>query len=735
MSNYQALIGFDVETLPFSQGFLRTPIVAGAFCIANRAEDTEVLLREDMENALRVMLLEGRCVGATIAFDMVRVMVSFPHLTPLIFQAYAEHRIHDVGINEGLNNLATVGDVSVDGSLPNLNELTVKYLGLDRADAKTNEKAWRVRYHELEGVPLALWPADALLYLKQDAWGARAVWQRQEHAPTEWLHTAAAFCYQLMTTEGLHVDRKLKRRLQRQVEKELSPTALPLLYEGENPIVFKAQPPVPHKLGHKIHVEGCPKKECPCPPKLLAAKPEKLNKKNGLVPLILKICSENHMEVPMTKGTEKGGWENQQVKTDEETIASLAGLDPCMGQYHKRCEKDKLRTSYFPAMEWPYGSKRTARKIYAGYEPLKETGRGSSRGVSKRNHKGCSCYEGIPCAKSTYASQNIQQADPRVRACYLPGPEGSDEWVYVVADFKAIDLVCLAQTVYKLFGKSELRDQLNKGYDPHAYLAAEIALVKVPWFRGTLAGKAPYAAFCALKKAPHEKGCKQKIDKSWVCRPNCKPGTYAKWRQLAKKVGLGFAGGMGINRFISLVAQDLHVKLTKAEAKFLKKLWFRVYPEMKRYLDWVVKQVDGNSSGDYNLCYTSPLGMKRTGCNYTKAANGNALQTPAAEGMKISMFLIARECYDWTRKSVLFGTRLAFNMHDELGGKTRRAEAAVMDARAKRWGQLMVKGQRVICPDVAVVADPFLTTRWVKDAKQKKNDLGQIVPWTWGVDE
>lgn len=754
------VVAFDTETHLFGQGRLAPPIVCGSISRHNSLKKTELYTRDDLFPVLRDLLRgDMPLVGQRISYDMICAMELWPELTSLIFAAYHDKRIHDTAIREGLINLASLGEIGPPmkpDSLPNLAELSMKYLNRDMSSVKKGELIWRTLFHELEGVPLSLYPADAAEYAKVDAWATRQVALAQTDSPVEWLHVAGHFCLDLMSKEGLTIDRKLTRKLRRKVEKELSPESLPLLYPckkecppkckdhgGKQALIIPALPPQPHSGGHKAHVEGCDRKACNCPVKLTAAQKEKVAKSVALVPLIMRVCAENNMEVPMTKPTESKAhvkfcqkdenckcplrYPNGQVKTDEETLALLSAFDPTIDQFHTRAEKNNLRTLFFPSMCWPYASSIVAKTLHAGFEPLKKTGRSGCRGNSKKAHR-----EG----RIFYASANVQQTDPRIRACYPPGKG----WVYGVADFKAVDLVCTAQTVYRLVGKSALRDQLNRDVDPHAFLATAIAFEKDPAFRKKIMGKKDdegYLYFVSLKKAPHAKGCTEKTREAGV---NCHVGGcfYKEWRDLAKKVGLGFAGGMGITTFIALVAKELKLKLTIVQAKQLKNLWLRVYPEMRKYLKWVGEQKDGKNT-DW-LCYTSPLGMKRARCSYTETANGNALQSPAAEGMKIAMFLVTRECYDPNvrvdgKPSPLFGCRPVINMHDELVIKIPAAWSAVRkDAAVRRLSAVMVKGQRRICPDVKVEAKPYMTTRWVKEAEQVVNDAGLIVPWVWKGD-
>ncbi len=63
--------------------------------------------------------------------------------------------------------------------------LEARYLGEDRSEQKRGPDAWRLRYGELDGVPLEEWPEDAKAYPRADAYGTWRVAQAQlaQHPP------------------------------------------------------------------------------------------------------------------------------------------------------------------------------------------------------------------------------------------------------------------------------------------------------------------------------------------------------------------------------------------------------------------------------------------------------------------------------------------------------------------------------------------------------------------------
>lgn len=697
---------------------------------------------KDRDRALPLLRRELRgdavLTGANIPYDAVVSMREWPELITDWFNAMEQGRVHDVRIAEALDLLATVGDPDAGkGGVHSLEQIVRRRVGLDLSQGKSGTTGWRLRFHELDGVDSRRYPQDAKDYVNLDSDAARQAALHQPRRKPAWLHTNAAICYFLKTVRGLKVDVKAKEKLQAQVEHDLHPDRLPLIYkpaDGLPALVIAAQPARPGLT--KEHTPDCrrppaSKGGCACPRKTLKAQPAKIRKKDVLIPRILRACEMAGIAVPRKKVTAKAKEKAEKaglpeplgnVKTDEDTLKLLSGFDPVLEQGQVYKTLDKLRTSYFPALEWPFGSGITAKRVFCGYDYIKKTGRGSGRGNSKKN-----------AAKANYPSVAIQLADPRVRGVYVPtGPtkNAPKGFCFLVADYSSIDLCCLAQTIKDLYGSSTLLDQINAGTNPHTFLATVLAFESDPKFRKKIAGMDEadaYATFVGMEKDPVDTHTLPHIAGKCEC-----PNFYKRWRELAKKVGLGLAGGMGIDTFVALVRKELRITITKAQAKAYKKIWFRVYPEMRWYLQkWVPAQKD--YTGDW-LGYTSPLGMRRVKCSYTECANGRALQSPAAEGMKYADWLVTRACYDpmgldGSGPDVLYGCYPVINMHDELVLEIPISDADTMNAQALRLQELMIQGMRLVLKDVAVEAKPYLTMAWVKKAKQVKDKKGRIVIW------
>jgi DNA polymerase-1 len=673
------MLALDTETFLFGPGRLAPRIVCATF--AEAGEDPWGVGNGDPgAKAFVGASLSLEFGGVNIAYDLACICAMWPDLVTPVFQALEDDRVHDAIIREKLYNLATHGEIDhvagmrVDYSLAGM---AYKRLGV-KVEGKEGEDVWRLRYAELDGKPFAEYPAEAARYALADAQITHELLVEQqkrirpEILATEALHVRAAFCAYLQSCWGIRVDPERKRALEARVDAELSD--LPLLYSSG--LVTPAQPPRPYKRS---------------PGKFAVAQPEKVNVSEALRPLIEKICKEHGIEPQLT--------ETGQISTEGDWLDTLAPFDPALAQFCKRAKLIKLKTSYFPNLEWPPGSGVAARVVHPKYDPLKKTGRLSARGNSKKDKD------------PKYPAIAIQQADPRIREVFLPRPG----FVFSVADYSAIDLCCLAQTMKDLFGSSTHLDLINDGVDLHGYFGAVLAYNMDPEFKAEISGKTDrqgYDHFMAQKAVARPKpacsSCADGKHESW----------FDHWRTMAKPFGLGFPGGLGLETMVS-VAAGYGISTTPQEAGHIRKLWYATHPDMRRYLKGWVEAQDGT--------YVSPLGMIRSGCSYTELANGRALQTPAAEGFKTGLWLVTRECYDASLGSVLLGSRPCVNMHDELVVEVR--EDGLEHERAERQSELMVAGMKTILKDVKVKAAPILTRRWTKKAKARRNEAGRLIPW------
>jgi DNA polymerase-1 len=721
-----SVVAIDTETFLIGPGSIAPKLVCLSAAVYDVDEDTirAVLYGnaqlDEIEEFMEGLLEDDeiQLVFHNIGFDLTVIANAFPRLIPLIFTKLAMGGMTDTGIREKLLNLSTHGKLEYlyapDGSRSKIQyrlmDLVLNYTGVDRADEKSGgEDIWRLNYEMLDGKHADDYPREASKYAMLDAIDTLEVHDLQaericgEIGPasvkTAEFHAATAFALRLMTCWGMLIDQEKVNEIEAMLTRELTPEKLSLLIEAG--ILKPAQPALPYANGAR-GIDGLPKMKKPTNPtiktKVLRAHIFELCKKLGIKVKVtdkaLKRLKSRYVPADNANLTV------DDCSTDKEVYEGLASLDKeavladgtytsILRQYQHRQVLQKLVTTYLPHL-------RGTATIHPEFDVLKATGRTSSYASSK------------------FPSNNVQQEDPRTRPCFIARPG----YVFCSVDYSAIELVSLAQKCFTLFGHSVLRDKINAGVDPHAYLGSGIAVRKDESFSASIEQNSPddiYEAFIALEKTD--------------------PEFYEKWRTLAKPVGLGFPGGMGIDTFVVMARNSYGVIITPEEAKELKDIWLETYPEMVDYFRWIREEsVDPNNFATDDdgkpvklYSYISPFGMYRAGATYCAAANGAALQTPTAEGAKSSVFNIARACYDPTMRSVLYDSRPVAFIHDENIAELREDEK--LQARADEMSKIMVDSMEVVFPDMNVKAGPTLMRRWNKKAKAVYDEQGNLQIW------
>jgi hypothetical protein len=176
------MVALDTETHRISLGILAPEIVCASAAwlepgprvqgtLLNKEQAQEVFLRA-LEDSNTVI------VGANISYDLLVIAVKFARrgidIMPHLFAAFEQSRIYDIQVAEALNAIA-YGQLGKDprtgGGLkdpttgkPGRYSLAICVdITLGRQDAKANSE-WRLRYGELDGLPMDQWPPAARDY-------------------------------------------------------------------------------------------------------------------------------------------------------------------------------------------------------------------------------------------------------------------------------------------------------------------------------------------------------------------------------------------------------------------------------------------------------------------------------------------------------------------------------------------------------------------------------------------
>lgn len=804
------VVAFDTETFRIGPGAIAPKMVCVTWAFRDEDGKVHTFLTGNgdacVEDDLRDLLQPGhKLVGLNTAYDLLVIAESYPDLEPMIWTKLEAGEIDDVSIREMLLNLSTSGmldEVELpDGSVARISysmaALALKHLGLDLSEEKDDPDSPRLNFYTMDGMPAAHYPPKYQDYVLGDGSHTLEIYEAQEEmiesesgfasCSTSTFHTAADYALFCITNEGMAVDHTEVERMRAWLAEELSPEKHEPLYRAgilEPALPFRPfgnqlkkaadivrerggtvwQEEIPHepteaqiRKAQEKGVEPPRTKLVWCcddwAPHLDAlreggvriAEPVKEKRKDDpLRAHVAKVAQQVGYTLKMTKAGA--------ISTDKEVIGDLEDHDPLLKIYGHRQKLQKLVTTDLPRMEWPRKSGQFSDVVHFPFNVLVKTTRTSSRTNDK------------------YPSGNGQQVHPKVRGCFIPRPGN----VLCSVDYASLELVCVAEITYNLFGERSIHWQkVNGDYNMHAFLGAQLAANLEPDFAVWCEDMGiqlddlddVYGAFMLLKTE--------------------NPEFFAHWRKLAKPTGLGFPGGLGPFKMLEFAKNQYGVNfITIAEDRaeehpeefedpsksvlyYAHKLydmkpadfewnptlrgiqlagrirddvWHQTYTEMRGYFRHIAEECQDTNNPiiGYDedqereipgLCYTTPMGMFRAACSFTSAANGKAMQSPAAEGAKQAVINVVRAVRDASRRSILYGCRVVNFVHDELILEFPDDGPDSLHDRATTVQRIMEDSMSVVIKHTKVKTEAALMERWSKAADPVYDDQGRLTIW------
>lgn len=413
------VIAIDTETPLFGPGRMTPRVVCLSY--AMRDVDGPIVGLVPGSAAVRDVrdILESghSIVGHNLAYDLA-CLCAMGLPWDVVIEAYESDRVYDTSLRQKLADIAAGCYRGFDregGGPPvkigySLADLTSRALG--RSLAKGAD-TWRMRYHELDGVPIDSWPVEARAYAMGDALATLEVYEVQEvEVPPDWLvdqhrQARAALWLHMASVHGLSVDGHALARFRASVEAEQEDLGRTLAAHG----LLSA--PVRRRSGE---VE---------PPKRI------MSAVKARVEAAYRALGAD----PPT--TEKGA-------TSTDRTACEDSGDPVLVAYAEHSRLGSYLSKDIMALSVGLHD----GKIHTRFEPILETGRTASTAPNVQNFP----------------------RKPGARECIIPRP-GS---VFVCADYAGAELSTLAQVCVWLFGASTLAETINAGLDPHLRLASEI---------------------------------------------------------------------------------------------------------------------------------------------------------------------------------------------------------------------------------------------------------------------
>lgn len=221
------IIALDTETHLIKPGML-TPKLVCVSLAYRRAGDisTQLLLEGPGVIAFERHLKTDIIVCHNAPFDIAVLLNTAPQLLGPILKAYDEGRIKCTQIRERLlNNAEGLLTFSADGKKQTYSLASLVEKNFGRIVEK--KETYRLRYNELDGVPLESWPHEAKDYALLDAVEALNLYERQEERTKngaiadEDNQQRAGFWLHLCSVYGLRTDGEKVRALRNELQKEV----------------------------------------------------------------------------------------------------------------------------------------------------------------------------------------------------------------------------------------------------------------------------------------------------------------------------------------------------------------------------------------------------------------------------------------------------------------------------------------------------------------------------------
>lgn len=715
------IIGFDFETYLIERGNITPKPVCLTYAVLDverpdEPVDRGILVGDDMRELMELIVSPDspweHAVAHNAPYDL---WVAITHLgiDPLkVFEAVESGRIIDTRTRETLAGIAYGwSDEKFASRDPrtgapfktNLAACVLAHFRTDISAGKSGPDVWRLRYSELDGVPLEDWPVEAVAYAMDDPlWTAKVAVSQANMAGTlvgslqrhdrpflfvdETEQTASSMALSWCAINGPRTEEKAVRQFREYHEAEKE--------KGEgvgkkhgflrwNPKRFDLK-----RLddeGRKMFEPGWSEKQdvlktmaLGCYPKgipidRLTDTGKKWAVSYGVLGDRVKMAALDEITYTTDKGEPKTVPFYKVVSTSEDALAAL---------------EDKGEVGADLAL---YGGVATNRKMINQYAPILET--------AVHTDLTSSPWFLVATGRTSWRDPNMQNPPRKggFRECFVARPGN----VYVSIDYSAIELVTLAQVHLLMFGQSALADVINAGMDPHTNFAAHLLGI----------------------------GYEEAIK-----RLNAGDKAVKETRQAAKAANFGFPGGMGPATVVETYGVAPMVAIARPDevvdgddeatavvvATRLREDWRNAYPEERRRQLWVGRQTADGSA----FTYKQPIsGRIRGGLSYCNGCN-TPFQGMAADGGKAALVRIAKRSL--AGKGAWRGVVPWLFVHDEI---ILEGPADTVTEWAYEASRIMVQAMREFTPDVKVSAEPAACRRWYKDAETLTTSDGRLIPW------
>ena len=641
-------IAIDFETHLIADG----SIFPAPVCLSTY-DGTEAFLldKQEARQWLAEHLNKDTLIVHNAVFECGVIITHFPELASQVFDALDNDLIYCTKINESLWNIQR--EKALFGLT--LAGLVKHYYDVDISETKTDPNAWRLRYSELDGVPISEWPKEAVDYAIDDSIWAYKVYCRQLGI-NQSLALKSAVYLNLMGSEGFLIDQKRVELLEHEIWAFLTPRYDFLVEQGFCDYIPRQKQPRKQVKKLKEYVES----------------------------LGLDLMYTN-----------KGA-----TATSGEALASYITQkpDPVLKAFSELSRYEKILTSYIKNL------KCANPKIYSQYSTTLNTGRTSSSGSKLFSSLN---IQQIPRA--------VEGVSYDVRNCFIPRPG----FKICSIDYSGLELCSAAHQLYTSLGYSYMREALNEGDKPtdmHSKLASKIK--KIPYEEFIAHKKEQEYKDARQKAKPINLGFPGGIGYDAMRHLMWKDGIKTRFNILEtakRKNDLYYYLTNLAAPDLRIKRMNKHeYALVQDELVLLKKYMFDLYPDLEQFLkETHLKFLTGKNKwvmNDFGEWEEEPMyaydthGFRRDWCTYTALCNGFLMQTPSAVGAQKAVNAIVRKYWD---NPDIFPQ--AF-IHDEIVFEIREGRTDLAEEAA----YIMIDEMQNVLSSVRVAVEASISDYWQK---------------------
>ena len=614
--------------------------------------ETGLLNRKETETYLHEILTKSDeiIIAHNAVFECGVTVTHYPELAQLVFDALDNSRIYCTKINEALWNTQRekqIQDLTLAG-------LVKHYFGVDISSTKTDPDAWRLRYSELDNVPISDWPVAARQYAIDDSIWAYKVAEKQQPINQQ-LALKSAVHLNLMGAQGFAIDQTRVLVLEQEIWEYLTPRYDFLVKNGFCDYIAHQKAPRKQVKKLKEYVES---------------------------------LNVDLMHTP------KGG-----TATSGEALASYITQKPdeILQAFSELSKYEKILTAYVSHL-------KTAPKIYSQYSTTKNTGRTSSSGSK--------LFSSVNIQNQPREVKNVTWD---IRNCYIPRP-GMKIVSIDYSGLELCSAAHQLYTTVGYSKMRDALNEGDKPTDMHSKLAAKIKKVSYEEFMEHK--KEPEYKAARQKAKPINLGFPGGIGYDTMRHLMWRDGIKTKYQVLetAKRKTDLYYYLTNLSRpdlRIKRINKGEYA-LVQDELVVLKRYIFDLYPELEEFLKETHKKFQTGKNkwmmNEYGEWEEEPMhryetqGFVRDWCTYTALCNGYLMQTPAAIGAQKTMNKLTRHfwnCPDFIPQAFI---------HDEVVAEVNPNRTDLIETAS----YIMIEEMQSVLSSVRIAAEASMSDWWQK---------------------